>query len=445
MLNVQVRQVSVETIKPSTPTPDDRKTHKLCFLDQFMPALYTTIILFYNTSNAHDKVLQLKESLSQTLTKFYPLAGKIYEDNIVIDCNDEGIPFSVAHADFSLLEFLKEPNVQLLQHFLPSKRVPTKPITELPLLTIQVTVFTCGGLAIGGCFNHKILDGASIGCFLKNWAATLRGHDVGVVCPDFVAGSKDFPPIENIPSPGKKQLISPITYDSCKLRWYVFDQSAIQALKTEARSEKVPNPTRVEVVSAFMWKHLTAKSKYLNNVSTSMDEKTSLLSLAVNLRKHALSPNLKNSIGNLMLPTYATISSHQIGEELNVIIGKVHEAISRVDEEYVRKLHGEDGMKMMWESVELWSHDRETRFMCSSWCNLGIDDADFGWGKPLWVSPWGEPEDLERHLLVLMDRNGGGGIEAWIVLQEQEIVALESDEEFTNFAVPAIGICMPTS
>ncbi|GLT69016.1 hypothetical protein SLA2020_412020 [Shorea laevis] len=96
---MEVEIISEECIKPSSPTPANLRTHKLSLLDQTIPPIYTPMILYYpmNQRISHpivDIVSQrshlLKQSLSETLTRFYPFAGKI-KDNLSVDCNDEGV------------------------------------------------------------------------------------------------------------------------------------------------------------------------------------------------------------------------------------------------------------------------------------------------------------------------------------------------------------------
>jgi hypothetical protein len=85
-IKMEVEIISKECIKPSSPTPPSLKTYKLSLLDQVVPSAYIPMIFFYpmNKSISHsvvDIVSQrshlLKQSLSNTLTRFYPFAGKI--------------------------------------------------------------------------------------------------------------------------------------------------------------------------------------------------------------------------------------------------------------------------------------------------------------------------------------------------------------------------------
>lgn len=70
-------------------------------------------------------------------------------------------------------------------------------------------------------------------------------------------------------------------------------------------------------------------------------------------------------------------------------------------------------------------------YCCSSWCRFRFYEADLGWGKPTWVSIAG----IEfKNTIVLMDSRDGSGIEAWLMLKEEDMVLVESNKELLAFA-----------
>ncbi|KAK7832060.1 vinorine synthase [Quercus suber] len=101
---MEVEVISKETIKPSSPTPDNLRHQQLSFLDQIQPPVYMPLVLFYPKVEGANfsKVQQcdkIKKSLSEALTLFYPLAGRV-KGNLYIDCNDEGVHYREAEAKF---------------------------------------------------------------------------------------------------------------------------------------------------------------------------------------------------------------------------------------------------------------------------------------------------------------------------------------------------------
>ncbi|KAL8127730.1 hypothetical protein AgCh_014597 [Apium graveolens] len=74
-----------ENILPAAPTPNSLRIFKLSVLDQTQVKLYVPLMLFYlnqNTSNLNsliqDRSKLLKLSLSESLTRFYHFAGKLW-------------------------------------------------------------------------------------------------------------------------------------------------------------------------------------------------------------------------------------------------------------------------------------------------------------------------------------------------------------------------------
>ncbi|KAD5507501.1 hypothetical protein E3N88_15204 [Mikania micrantha] len=281
---MDVEIISKESIKPSSPTPNHLKTFNLCVLDQLISTPYAPIIFYYPNNNgdnifqALQRSLVLKKSLSETLTQFYPLAGTI-KNNLSIDCNDVGANYVLALVHGRLDGFLRQPDHRLINKFLPFIPSFDESSAGARVTNVQVNIFECGGIAVGLCVSHKILDGAGLHTFLKGWANMASGNEE-VVYPNLTAPSI-FP---------AKSLwlrdVAMVVYQSmlkegrCTTRRFVFDPNAIAALKAEAGTNGVQQqPTRVEVVSALIWKCAITASKEASGL-----DKTSRLTHFVNLQ-----------------------------------------------------------------------------------------------------------------------------------------------------------------
>ncbi|GFZ03823.1 HXXXD-type acyl-transferase family protein [Actinidia rufa] len=196
MNTVKVEITSRETIKPSSPTPHSLQNFKLSLLDQLSHPVYVPFIFFYAPAknsklNPTDRIAQIKTSLSEILTRFYPVSERL-KDNSLIDCNNEGVDFLEAQVSCSLQEIRRQPEPNVLNNFLPQGYVNgTKSPTEFQLAA-QVNTISCGGITIDVCFLHKIFDGSMIGSFINGWAATARGSGESVT-PIF-SGASLFPP-----------------------------------------------------------------------------------------------------------------------------------------------------------------------------------------------------------------------------------------------------------
>ncbi|KAL6504806.1 hypothetical protein OROHE_023564 [Orobanche hederae] len=304
-----------ENVRPSSPTPHNLQTYKLSMLDQIVPSM-----------------LKLKRSLSVVLSRFYPLAGRVNDDGQSINCNDQGVPFTIVKFPGLKLSddiLCKKPDEDLPRHLLPCEIAwDAEQCPDSSVALIQVSYFDCGGIAIGLVFWHKIVDATAIGYFVTSWADTTRGDSSRAVCPNYISQNV-FPP---------KQI-------NHAMRRYVFDAPAISKLKSISA---VDRPTRVEVVSALIWKCFMAASLANGNSA-------SVLTHAVNLRSRAEPPFPTECFGNfpgLAATSARNGSSFGIGQ----LVREMREAIRKIDGGFVNRLHGDEGLWGYRENLRLtWS------------------------------------------------------------------------------------------
>jgi len=421
MMNVEI--ISKEIIKPSSPTPHDLRNTKRSFLDQLAPTSYIPIILFYQPKNGHhvDNQVQtssrLKKSLEQTLNRFYPFAGSIKEERS-IDCNDEGVEYYEARVACKLSQVLQHFKGEILNQFLPFEPYESHEI----LLAVQYNIFDCGGVAIGVCVSHRIADGATATTFLGAWSATSRGdHVLEAVCPNFDAANY-FPP-KGIPWGVGDMGVSK---ENIVTRRLVFDKSSIAALKEKASSMKPP--TRVEAVSAFIWKSLMAISK-----SKPAPARVNIAIHAVNIRQRMVPPIPIHSFGNLWYFATAILSPHdELDRDSNygILASKLSNALKEIDGDYVKTLQTDSIPESLTKSVEMFSKGEVEFYKFTSWCRFPLYEADFGFGEPTWVC---SPSMPFKNLVVLMSTRDGHGIEAIVNILEEDAVVFDSNEELLPF------------
>lgn len=175
MVKIEVEVVSTSIIKPSSPTPSHLRFHELSFLDQLCGHVYNPSVLFYPPEE-HEKLNvveisnKLKQSLSDVLSRYYPLAGRLRNKDSV-DCNDEGIPYLEARVNCTISDFVENPILHELPKFVPFELDGQVDL----LLGVQLNIFECGGIAIGSCVSHKICDGLSTLMFTKFGQPWLEG------------------------------------------------------------------------------------------------------------------------------------------------------------------------------------------------------------------------------------------------------------------------------
>lgn len=413
----KVEIISKEMIKPSSPTTCTLRTHKLSFLDQVALPVFIPLIFFYQDElgniNRSKNIQLLKKSLSDALTRFYPLAGRLNDNNFV-DCNDAGAEFIEAQVHGNISQVLETPKMEELREFLPRDACEVQ--NNDVLLAVQVNIFNCGGISIGVCMSHIVGDGSSIVTFINAWAAITRG-DTGIVQPNFNLSSI-FPPLDL----SKSSLKPSIGTKSGKIptRRFVFNKEKLDAIKKSASGSQVKDPTSVEALSAFLWKHSMEVSK-LNRDSTKMFAAVH----AVNIRSR-MNPTLPdNSFGNLWTTAVAFLSpkSEEIFE-IDDLLYHLRSAIRKINSEYTEILHkGEEYLKHMSKLGELFSKGEVEFYNFSSWCRFPVYEVDFGWGKPVWVCTTHFPYE---NTVIFVGTKCGEGIEAWVN-------KLEDDDSFCNF------------
>ncbi|CAM8939940.1 unnamed protein product [Rhodiola kirilowii] len=117
---MEVEIISEFSLKPSSPTPPSLRYLKLSILDQLITPPYAPIVFFYDQIG-HDKTRVLKlfrDSLSQILQQFYPLAG-VLKDDVTVDCNDEGFRYLEAQVNCHMNDFLTNPDLIMVHKLLP--------------------------------------------------------------------------------------------------------------------------------------------------------------------------------------------------------------------------------------------------------------------------------------------------------------------------------------
>lgn len=424
-----MKLISEEIIKPSIPTADAIKEQKLSYIDQLIHSVYIPVIFFYNNNNnplssssssfldnPSEKSLQLKQSLSKTLTKFYTFAGRVHRNTKIL-CNDSGVLFIEARVHGSLSEVLRNGAVSTdLNQFLgiePYSGSDNDERRKIPLI-VKLCCFDCGGISVGVCVFHQLADVSLLIDFMNVWAGIQRG-ETQIPNPRLDLGFNYFPPLnqDDVIQPP----VGPPPEERIVMRKFVFDKEKITEIK-EQISSNLQNPTRIEAVSAFIWKHII-------QVIKAKDESKTIFTfiLAVNLRPKIF-PNQPDSIigGNFSVGIEGICRSE---EDTNIQgIAKVaRNCKEKFDYELVKKTQNGSVYydNLRHESLEFFMRSDSIFGFITSWCNFPLYKVDYGWGKPVSVAP---VLMSYKNMVFLLDTKSGDGIQAWITMAEDEMAML---------------------
>nr|GLL36026.1 vinorine synthase-like isoform X1 [Ipomoea trifida] len=378
---LKVEVYEKEKVRPSSPTPQTLRYHKLSLLDVLAGHFYGTHVLFYPSGagpRRHDYD-ELKESLSKTLSILYPLAGRLKDGSIIIECNDEGAVFVRANVtNYDLSEFLgRHPKQEDLRQLLPLDPYPDAIHPAMPMSGVQVNRFRCGGTAVGFCTWHGVVDGIGMATLYNTMAAINRGE---------------------------------------------------RRIKNQYSQPEHPRLlSRVAALSAFVWAAVIRATLVANPTL-----KTHLLKHYVNLRNKLDPPLPSLCLGNIVQGTESVWEFHGSTEQVTGrwLVGRVVEAMDKVTKDYVREMHTEGRFLRSILARRSIDHSKgETKVLnISSLCNLPVFEVDFGWGKPIWN---GLPQTL-LDLALFVDTEDGG-VEVWIGLENEVMCNLDMDAEFQAF------------
>ncbi|XP_019166915.1 PREDICTED: salutaridinol 7-O-acetyltransferase-like [Ipomoea nil] len=422
-LNVEIHQK--ENVRPFSPTPHSLRNYKLSQIDQIEGTHYTSMLFFYNTGGAahHHDYDALKQSLSKTLSVFYPVAGRV-KDGMTIECNDEGVDFVTANVtNYDLSDFVRVCKVDDLRQLLPFDPYPMEFDPSQPMLGVQVNKFRCGGTAVAICVWHGVADAAAIGGFVQTWSAINRGEGGGGGGGDdlVVDATAIFPPALNFdfsaPTSAAARLIKTSGGKYSKKR-FVFRKEEIERMRDEYTLPDRRRPTSVEALSAFIWAAV---------IRANQNAKMHILIHVTDLRKRLNPPFPSMCLGNFVYVTGARwMADGAGGVTPQSLVGNIREAIIKVTGEYVRKIETQGGLTTEIEKIAAFGVDEIKVFGISSICGFPFHELDFGWGKPIWfvLVPFNLMDGANFY------KTGDGGIEAMIGLTPQVMSSLDKDKEF---------------
>ncbi|EFJ31926.1 hypothetical protein SELMODRAFT_408274 [Selaginella moellendorffii] len=319
-----------ELIKPANSSPPPRPSILLSCLDQIAPRVYMPFLYFFARFIPSN---QLKLSLSKTLSLFYPLAGRyklLPNQALEIQCCDSGIEFFEALASKSLEEELGS-----FHEFNPSldslasrEAFPTQETTELPLVSIKLTRFLCGGACLQVATHHSAADGVATADFVKSWALISSGQEHRVNPPHLERSlllQPDAIPPES--TPAEYQIEPPPFPDTSNVERSIlsFTSSGIRSLlKSDTTA------TRFEILAAHLWIAIT---RARTELSLLQPHEETRLGFAVNGRKRFNPPIPDGFLGNAVFLAIASSSVEQL------LAGSIDGAVNLIQEAKRRITH----------------------------------------------------------------------------------------------------------
>ena len=143
--------------------------------DRFVERFSIPVVFFYREKLS---VRLLIAALRKVLIDFPIFSGrlKVVNDDLLIDCNNQGVEFSLCLENRLLVQALEELSQGNLQKLVTPLIVEDALAGQSPILTIRLTQFDCGGTALGICWHHSVGDMHTFMRFMKAWSAAMNGE-----------------------------------------------------------------------------------------------------------------------------------------------------------------------------------------------------------------------------------------------------------------------------
>lgn len=433
---MEIKNIDSKLVKPSTPTSSTHRNYNISFFDEQMPNINTRLILYYSTSQKDNISNHLETSLANALTDFYPLAGRYMCHTSLIDCSDQGALYVQAKANFQLSEFLGlnwEWKSSMLDDLFPCGIGEAGEVDD-PTLSVKVTTFECGGVAIGMCFSHKFADMSTICTFINNWATRSQGVDNELELRKY---SPIFSVADHFPERGRVDLSPSMPRSSIgmnfSMRVFTFKGNTISQIREKLtfKDDKKHRPSKVQIVVALIWKALVGIGKANNQ-----QPEISCVSQLVNLRGRVVPKLPDNSCGNFISFAHAQLEAREEDEtDLEGFVNLLYESIKKLDNDYDKVVKpSEEVYEVLTKPFLEYYHRRIKNDvnLCvfTSWCKFSFYQADFGWGKPVWKST----KFSSQTGVIMMDDQEGDGVEAWVSLDEERMFKLAQDANIKAYA-----------
>eukprot|EP00268_Persea_americana_P065676 TRINITY_DN8812_c0_g2_i1.p1 TRINITY_DN8812_c0_g2~~TRINITY_DN8812_c0_g2_i1.p1 ORF type:complete len:436 (-),score=42.68 TRINITY_DN8812_c0_g2_i1:338-1645(-) len=398
-------------------------------VDLVVPRMHTPSVYFYRPNGATNffDAQMLKEALSKALVPFYPMAGRLKRDEdgrIEIDCNGSGVLFVEAVTDANIDDFGDFAPTMELKRLLPVVDY-SGDISSYALLVLQVTYFKCGGVSLGVGMQHHVADGASGLHFINYWSDVARGLDLTI--PPFIdrtllrardPPTPKFHHIEYQPPPPMNTPPPSQDIQSCtSVAIFKITRDQLNTLKSKSKDGPNSTPTNssYEMLAGHVWR-CACKARGLP------DDQPTKMYIATDGRARLRPALPQGYFGNaIFTATPIAVTGDLLSKPLTYSAGRIHDALVRMDDEYLRSALDYLEIQPDLTALVRGAHSfRCPNLGITSWSRLPIHEADFGWGRPIFMGPGGIA--YEGLAFVLPSPTNDGSLSLAISLQEDHMV-----------------------
>ena len=362
-------------------------------MDHILKNIPIPVVFFYKKRINHDSLIN---SLKKVLNDFPIFSGRLKTINhaLHIDCNNQGVPFSItddpATLDWTLAN-LPKLNRSRFVTVINSRQWNSN---RMPLMTVKLTNLACGAMVLGICWHHSIGDMHTFMELMKAWSNTFNGKSYDL---PLIVEKRDTYLEHNIEknnniAPGLRtidtcELLRILSYqvfrheNICELQFY-FSEDELTAMKKELSMETDMWLSRNDVLCAHIFSLISELDSY-------QDERC--LSILVNYRRGLKLPDnlLGNYISILKIMNIKREKSSQLAQEIRSAL--THFKQQYMDfyprQEYIAK---KGGFRNTNKIMDLGIDPVRRTLLVTSWAKFGMYDISFGDVRVFYFTPFGK-------------------------------------------------------
>lgn len=290
---------------------------------------------------------------------------------------------------------------------------------------VQVTYFKCGGVSLGVGMQHHVADGFSGLHFVNTWSDMSRGLDLKLqpYIDRSLLRARDPPQpafrhIEYQPAPAMK---NPVQADpeGTTVSIFKFTREQLNLLKAKSKENgNTINYSSYEMLSGHVWR-CTCKARELP------DDQDTKLYIATDGRARLRPPLPNGYFGNVIFTaTPLAVAGELMSNPTWFAAGKIHDALTRMDNDYLRSALDYLEIQPNISALVRGAHTfRCPNLGITSWVRLPIHDADFGWGRPIFMGPGGIA--YEGLSFIIPSASDDGSLSVAISLQNRHMKVFE--------------------
>ncbi|KAK3163523.1 hypothetical protein QOZ80_1AG0004790 [Eleusine coracana subsp. coracana] len=238
-------------------------------LDLLLQNIQASMLCFYPrpaTGDFDAVVAAFESGLPRLLNHFFPFAGRIATNPTSglpeVHCYNQGAELVTGSANVALSRLVDDYTT-----IGASARKIQLPYDADVALSVQVVAFACGGFTVAWRTHHLLVDGNALGLLVGAWAevartgalaATARPNHDRALLPRPRAPPRYDPALDAaFTSVDPARQVNVLTAEASFVeRLYYIRASDIARLREEASSGEGCETTRVQAVSAYLWKAL---------------------------------------------------------------------------------------------------------------------------------------------------------------------------------------------